>query len=73
MCRYGVRTGSPDGDVGPQLVRKPTQRASSVVEVLKRTCLRGNNELGPEAGGARQRGILQGGAASGANRAAEAA
>eukprot|EP00969_Alexandrium_andersonii_P256686 11348543-Alexandrium_andersonii.AAC.1 len=44
MCRFGVKTESPEGDASPMLVRKPTRWASSAKEVLKRVCLRCANE-----------------------------
>eukprot|EP00969_Alexandrium_andersonii_P184595 8155371-Alexandrium_andersonii.AAC.1 len=68
-----MRAEPPRGGAGRMLARKPTRRASSANEVLRRTCLRCTNEWGPEKGETRQRGALQGRTASGANRTAEAA
>eukprot|EP00969_Alexandrium_andersonii_P151031 6677861-Alexandrium_andersonii.AAC.1 len=57
-----MRTRPPRGGAGRQLVRKPTRRASSAPEALKRTCLQCASD-----------GVLQGRLTSGANWTAEAA
>eukprot|EP00969_Alexandrium_andersonii_P185781 8209017-Alexandrium_andersonii.AAC.1 len=71
-----VRTdgGSVSTDAGSKLVRTPTRWMSSSLEILKRVCLRCSNE-GLPAGDPklRERAVLQGRDASGANLAARAA
>eukprot|EP00969_Alexandrium_andersonii_P360521 15455548-Alexandrium_andersonii.AAC.1 len=75
MRRFGVRATSAESSGGiAQLARKPTRRASSSPEILKRLCPRCSSEGGlPGDSRVHARAVLQGRDSSGSNRAERAA